>query len=140
MRDDNKKRDETCSDQQLQRKGLIDTGGLFRGDGRRKANRLKGLDLNAPQQGIQQAYKYECFRHESLSLSVSGQRTASAAEPVSVLFPSLSRSLAQQPDRFPDNGQHCKAQAKEKRHNRAMETFQATINDPGKDGEPEHKE
>ena len=30
--DDNKKRDETCSDQQLQRKGLIDTGGLFRGD------------------------------------------------------------------------------------------------------------
>jgi len=91
---------------------------------------MKSLDLNAPQQGIQQAYKYECFRHESLSLSVSGQRNASARSLFQSCFrPCLDHSR-QQPDRLPDNGQHCKAQAEEKRHNRAMETFQATINEP----------
>ena len=63
-----------------------------------------------------------------------------------VLFPvgsahsQLLPSVPQQPECFPTDGQNCQTKAAEKRCNRAVETLQATINHPGKDREPEHKE
>src|ERR1017187_4314444 len=49
-------------------------------------------------------------------------------------------SVLEQPERFPGRGQNCQAQTAKKRYHRTLETLQATINGPGKDGEPEHKE
>ena len=50
------------------------------------------------------------------------------------------RSFAQQPHASQPMASTARHKATQKRRNRAMETFQATINHPCKNGEPEHKE
>src|ERR1017187_4423255 len=109
---------------------------------------MESRGKQAAEQLYQQTRQHKRFRHEYLSLSAPEQFSRSAPEfawgsllvLVFLFLVRLRRLIPQQAKRFPANGQNCKAKPAKERGNRAMETLQANINDPCKNGEPQHKE